>query len=125
MELEDDYDYGGAIDTGEIEDEFKSEGTARLEDGSETTSIPINPATDILDTKSQAPTIDTIPGTDNPTKSSTAKGRLRHQKSIRFNKGGAFHAQTFTKSLATREKSGLSRASILDTDWTPKDDTNE
>ncbi|KAL6711642.1 hypothetical protein ACN47E_004576 [Coniothyrium glycines] len=45
--------------------------------------------------------------------------KLRRQKSTNLNKGGAFHAHQFAKSLG---RSGTkSRPSTLNIDWTPKD----
>jgi hypothetical protein len=121
MEGEGDGDYDEEIDTGEIEQKSKSEGVVQPQHESET----MTPSSPTNSTEGQVCTINTVPGTDNPMISSTSKGRLRHQKSGRFNKGGAFHAHTFAKSLATRGKTSGARGSILDMDWTPKDDTEK
>jgi hypothetical protein len=84
----------------------------------ETMFLPIRAAGDVSDPTNPeattAPALNIIPPVEDTTTSPTPNKQVRRHKSVRFNKGGAFHAQQFAKSIS---KSSASRASILDTDW--------
>lgn len=62
------------------------------------------------------PIVHVIPPTEGDQNPSVEDAKpLRRQKSLRFNKGGAYHAQEFAKSLG---KSGtVVRPSILEMNW--------
>jgi hypothetical protein len=65
------------------------------------------------------PTFSFAPPTKGSTPSDSKSGKLRRQKSTRFSKGGAFHAQQFTKSIGKEaSRSTASRTSVLGMDWT-------
>jgi hypothetical protein len=78
MEGEDEPDSEDGMGVSEIEDGFDIEDAAKLEDEYEPTGTRSNLAEDNPDTKAQVPTDDTVVGTDNPTISCTAKGKLQH-----------------------------------------------
>jgi hypothetical protein len=81
----------------------------------ETMFLPIRAAGDVSGPEATtAPALNIIPPVEDTTTSPTPNKQVRRYKSVRFNKGGAFHAQQFAKSIS---KSSASRASILDMDW--------
>jgi hypothetical protein len=80
-------------------------------------NLPIRCAGKEPDTSVKSITSDMVPPAESPTTPA-----IRRQKSVKFNKGGAFHAHQFSRSVG---RGSSLRPSLLSVSWKPKDEQDK
>ena len=113
------------MDAGDFEEEEmlaseEQEGVALAENADEVAAealaLPIRTEHDPAKPNPYTPALNVVLPTDSSPPPSTPQPKLRYQKSQKFSKGGAYHAQDWSRSYG-KNSGSEARASLLDINW--------